>query len=253
MGIALRCMREHDVDIAVFAEWQGLGLAGVAEASQGEYCIVENGGCDKVRFLVRKSVGFELRCEQSRYSISLASCYGASYLIAGLHLQTRLYGDSGARINLASRIMADVAEEANATGCGNVVVIGDFNANPYDLELIQPDAFNAVLFKDVINAQDTCSFAGVEYRRLYNPAIDFLSEDGKTYGSYYWTSSEKASTVWHCLDQVLVSASLVDRVADLRYLREIDGASLMNRVKPNGNISDHLPLLVKIADCEVAR
>jgi hypothetical protein len=119
------------------------------------------------------------------------------------------------------------------------------NANPYDDELLQMNAFNAVLFKDVIRKSETRKVGEEIYRRFYNPILNFISEDTKTYGSFYYTGGSSAP-VWNCLDQVLLSKALVDEIAALKYLRSINGKSLMTTVKPKESISDHLPLLVEI-------
>ncbi len=107
------------------------------------------------------------------------------------------------------------------------------------------NSFNAVLFKEVIKKSETRVVDGISYRRFYNPTIDFISESTKNYGSFYYTGGS-STPVWHCIDQVLVSKNLVDNIIDFKYLKSIKKRSLLKAVKPNNEISDHLPLFVEI-------
>jgi len=72
------------------------------------------------------------------------------------------------------------------------------------------------------------------------------------YGSHYYDGNTKHWTpYWHCLDQVLVRKNLVDLIREVKYLKRIGEKSLLNgSEKPNGEISDHLPLLVTLLEVE---
>ena len=107
------------------------------------------------------------------------------------------------------------------------------------------NAFHAVLFKEVIRKSETRTVSGRTYRRLYNPIIHFISENNQNYGSFYY-SNGSSTPVWHCLDQVLVSKALIDSVKNLQYLKSIGKVSLLKKIVPDKEISDHLPLLVQL-------
>lgn len=51
-------------------------------------------------------------------------------------------------------MVADIEQTEELLKCSNTVVIGDFNANPYDEELLSKYAFNAVLFKSIIDKNE---------------------------------------------------------------------------------------------------
>ena len=205
------------------------------------------GGCDKIRGVVRANLEIDLLREQSRYTMFEASGAGIDHLIiVATHLPDRRSdSDSGVRHEVIRDIVADIQRCESERNPAGTVVIGDFNANPYDRELVAPDAFNAVLFKDIIRQNKSRTWNCKERSYLYNPVIDRLSEEGKMYGSYYYAKSS-CSPYWNCFDQALVSRSLVDYIGEFRYLREIGGTSLMSEVRPSTKISDHLPLFVSI-------
>ena len=81
---------------------------------------------------------------------------------------------------------------------------------------------------------------------MYNPTVNWLSEDTETYGSHYYSSGDGTSPVWNCYDQALVSRILMDGVRGYRYLRRIGETDLIASRRPKRKISDHLPLLVDV-------
>lgn len=243
------CISEHNVDIVVLSEYGKLDFESAAYVNEEPFRVVRGrGGCAHVCYIVRNDLVFTTRSEQTRYSINTVSNHRKMYLLVGLHLQDRRNSCQEVRFETAQRLMEDVDKLRKSTHCNNVVIIGDFNANPFDKELIFPNAFNAVLYRGLIEKSESCEFAGRRYKRMYNPTVHFLSEDQKMYGSYYYLSSGNPGPIWNCLDQALVSKSLSDRVIAYEYIKQIGGVSLMKHVKPDASISDHLPLLVDISE-----
>lgn len=243
------CLVEHLIDVAVFSEFDGVSFKEVEAAVGSAYRLAAGkGGCEKVRFLVSRDTSFDMRVEQHRHAIGLAECRGVTYLIAGLHAYDRWNCDPSLRIDLGGKVMADVWNLSESTKCRNIVVIGDFNANPYDPEMVQPNSYNAVLFRDVIERSESCMYAEKRFKRLYNPILHFISEERKTYGSFYFLDSGKPGPIWNCLDQALVSKALAGKVTNLSYPRTVGGKSLMKRVKPDSTVSDHLPLVVTMSE-----
>lgn len=241
-----QCLKEKDIDIALFCEHKGVDFKTLERKMGCKYCFVENiGGCDKITLLLARGISAEIKREQSRYVLYLVTFNEIKYIIVGIHLQDRLTSDEAVRIETIGRLMNDVKNLEKSSKCSNVIIIGDFNANPYDRELLQMNAFHAVLFKEVIKRSETRKVDGITYRRLYNPILNFISEETQTYGSFYY-SSGSCTPIWHCIDQVLVSKSLVDNVATMQYIKSIGRTSLINIIKPNPDISDHLPLFVEL-------
>lgn len=248
-GLLAKCIEEHHIDIVVLAEAGGLDFPSALESLGGCYHLIRGyGGCDRIWMIANRRHFITSIRGQARYALYDATVDNERFILACAHLYDRRNSSSDARISAIQLMMSDIYSWMNENDCNNLVVIGDLNANPYDRELILPTSFNAVLFKDVMRRSDKGMFAGIEYPRLYNPTIHFLSEEGKMYGSYYRLASSEINPIWNCLDQALFSASLMDRVAGYRYLRSIGGHSLMADVRPDANISDHLPLLVSLSE-----
>lgn len=240
----INCLTEYQIDIAIFSEFSGIDFSEIEKNTN--YVHIEGmGGCEKITMLVLNTISVDVKREQSRYTIYQINFNGNIYNLAGVHLQDRYSTDKEIRILTIGRIVNDISNLERSSKCNNTIIIGDFNANPFDDELLRVSSFNAVLFKSVIEKSETRTIAGVKYRRFYNPILHFISEDTKNYGSFYYIGDSN-SPVWHCLDQVIVSKSLVNDVVGLRYLKSIQDTSLIKKVQPDKSISDHLPLFVKL-------
>lgn len=256
----VKCIVENDVDIAIFAEYQDKDDKSIVldssfiESKLGNMFVqvtgVETDG--KVLLLAKRTITVEQIQQEARYSCYIIETAIKRYLLAAVHLEDRLnYPEPDRRIKTICSLTQDIKKNEENLGIENTIVIGDFNANPYDKELLYKDAFNAVLFKSLIMENEFTNPKGDRIRRFYNPIIHYLSEDTKMYGSHYYDDSDKRATpYWHCLDQVLVRKSLVDLLKEVRYLKAIDGEGLLKGSRPDRNISDHLPLLVNILEVE---
>lgn len=237
---------ENDIDICIFAEYNKIIFETILSKLNNGYNYFDGmGGCDKITLIARNGYDVEIRREQNRYTIYSISDKTEKYIVAGIHLQDRFNSDADTRKNTIRKIVQDIKEQESTLKHNNTIVIGDFNANPFDEELIQKDAFNAVLFKDLIFKTEYVKVDGVKYRRFYNPMLNCISEDDSTYGSHYYDSGIK-SIYWYFLDQVIVRKSLVDRLSNIRIIKVINNQKLIKAVKPNSDISDHLPLIVEL-------
>lgn len=237
-------IRENDVDIAIFAEYQNTSFDDVITKLDNNYIHHDGyGACEKVTLLCKKSIDTTINREQSRYTLYSCIVNQQLYNIVGVHLPSPPTSDSNDRKNIIRDIVQDINEREKEAKNRMTIVIGDFNCNPFDEEIIQKDSFNAVLFKSLIVHQEMIKYRDRVWRRFYNPIIHFLSEDTNTYGSLYY-SSGSAPLYWNSYDQILVRKELIDCINSLQYIRIITGKGLMRDVKPNSSISDHLPLLV---------
>lgn len=238
-------LRERNVDIALFAEYQGTSFATVASKLPDYMQYDGYGGCQKITLFCKRSLAAKVRREQNRYTLYCCTCEHVLYNIIGIHLPASPSSNPSDRKNVIRDIIHDIEEQEKEEKHKNTIVIGDFNCNPFDEEIIQKDSFNAVLFKELIKKQEVVTYNEKKWRRFYNPILTFLSEDTKTYGSLYY-SSGIAPLYWNSFDQVLVRKVLIDSISSLEYIKQIDGKTLIRDVKPNDSISDHLPLIVEI-------
>lgn len=243
--LALTCMREEEVGIAAFAEYSGTKFSDELLQSSG-YRPIGYGGCDKVKTFAREPIEI-LECfEQSRFTVLPMKMGDIYFVVAVAHLVDRMSSaDSEPRLVDIRKMMDVVHGYENKASINKTIVMGDLNANPYDREMLLPNAFNAMLFKGILRNKTARTWCGDEYPFLYNPTIHWLSEESENYGSFYY-SGDCTSPIWNCYDQALVSPELMDRIKSYSYLKRIGDRDLVANVRPDSKISDHLPLLVDI-------
>lgn len=240
----VECIAENDIDVAVFAEYENIDFLSIENKLGKMYKRISGVRADKkVSMIARKTINITVRQQQHRYNIYSIKTGVKDYVLAAVHLEDRRNYKTADRNATIQRLVGDIEKTECLLECDNAMVIGDFNANPYDEELISKYAFNAVLFKSVINKGEFTNPNSLKRKRFYNPILHYISEDTGMYGSFYY-EQDYMTPYWHCLDQILVRKSLVNSVVGVKYLNKINTIDLLGDVSPVQEISDHLPLMV---------
>ena len=181
----INLIRIHNIEIAVFCEYGNLNQD-IIEKEMLDYSFSTGmNGCEKVIFLFKSSITNEVRRESNRYAMYSFEYDSTNYTIVGLHLPDQRSADSDARKDVIGDLMRELVELEKETNNYNTIIIGDFNAGPFDSELTQKNMFNAVPFKDVIKKREIIEFQHKKYRRFYNPMVHYISEDTNQYRSIY--------------------------------------------------------------------
>ena len=239
------CICENTVDIAVFSEYENINFELLKQTLNNNFKLLESfGGCENIKILFKNNLHIQLIQEQHRYLLAKLHYKNRQYLLIGVHLQSNVHSNSDDRKNEIRKIINDITS-FETFEIYSSIVIGDMNASPFDTEMIGKDAFNAVLFKKIIKQSDIVTYQNEDYKRFYNPIIEYVNETNEIYGSFYY-SSGNSCLYWYCYDQILVRKELIDNIVDLTYLKQIKKNSLLKDIKPNPEISDHLPLVVNI-------
>ena len=130
-----------------------------------------------------------------------------------------------------------------------LVVLGDFNADPYDPEVSARKGLFALRDRDEVRRNWESSLLPEPMRPLYNPMWHLLPESSTRPGGTYLLNSEDRGIRWRLCDQILVSRELVSLLSGLpEILSTIFNAALTTKSgHPSRRISDHLPVQLRIA------
>lgn len=244
----IECIVENDVDIAVFSEFERIDFNKIENGLGKMYSRISTIQKDrKVTLVAKVTISVMVVQQQNRYNIYHVKTAVKDYLLVAVHLEDRRNYDSEDRKETIRSLVRDIEQTEELFKCSNTVVIGDFNANPYDEELLSKSAFNAVLFKAIIEKNELTNPNSSKRKRFYNPILHYISEDTEMYGSFYY-EKKHITPYWHCLDQVLVRKGLANSINHVEYLKRINKKDLLENTIPNGKISDHLPLLVNLLE-----
>ena len=140
----------------------------------------------KVTLLAKTTLSVTTVQQQNRYNIYNVKTAVKEYLLVAVHLEDRRNYRAAERIETIRCLVADIEQTEKLLKCSNTIVIGDFNANPYDEELLSKYAFNAVLFKKIIDKCELTNPNSLKKKRFYNPILHYISEDTEMYGSFYY-------------------------------------------------------------------
>ena len=129
-----------------------------------------------------------------------------------------------------------------------LVMLGDFNADPYDAEVSARNGMFAVRDSaETVRDWESVLVAG-PMRPLYNPMWHLLPESGTRPGGTYLLNSQDRGIRWRLCDQILVSRDLVSRIDGLpEILPKLSTTRLTTKDgNPQTSISDHLPVQLRI-------
>ena len=244
--IAKEAIVSKDVDIAIFAEYGETDCNDVANRLGSQYkCYDGYGGCDKICLIAKRNYSVVVNCEATRYVIYYVQDESNRFIVGATHMPAPPRATKEDRKKVIRDLIQDIQNAEKDYRCDNTIIVGDLNASPFDEELVQKDCFNAVLFKDLILKQEYVQSNGTTYRRFYNPVIDCISEENKSYGSYYYATGIN-SLYWYSFDQALFRKTLISTFDHIEYLKSIADYNLLTENGIPNKTSDHLPLYIEM-------
>jgi hypothetical protein len=260
-AIAARLAVHHGVDILVLAE-SGADpelLLSELRRSDPAYQMPSR---QHYRFQIfTKFPGSQLKHfrEHDRMSIRKLCLPGRREVLFGvIHFYDRRNHDRDVQHSLSREVYSTLHEAENAAGHCRTVLVGDFNMNPFDKGMIDPNGGFGAMLNVTLASRHTSGAMG-KSRRFYNPMWTRLGQDPPAPpGTHYWKGgADPFNVFWHSLDQVLVRPTLIAsgsfRDSDFRILTSIpgEGAIPVELVRSTGKhweiqVSDHLPIIFKL-------
>ena len=131
-----------------------------------------------------------------------------------------------------------------------VIILGDFNSNPYENIMLNFNYFHALPYADVVQRRNTRISLETERRIFYNPMWHYINEFSNPRGTYYLDSNANIWTGYNILDQVLLSANMIDDLdnKDIKIITKVKEKMLVDacNIPDKKNYSDHLPIAFTI-------
>jgi len=173
---------------------------------------------------------------------------GHSFILAAVHLPSKLRLDADDQAGLCSRWVREVREAEARVGHLRTVVIGDLNMNPFEAGIVGAEGFHAVSSRAVA-ARNTRTVLAEERMFFYNPMWSMLGDALGPPVTYYYGSNKPITYFWNTFDQVLLRPELAQHFApgDVIVASSAGGESLLGPGgTPNKRISDHLPVIATL-------
>ncbi len=240
-------LSERDIDIIILSEFEKLtnNTEFRKICKQLGYIYTVDSSCEKVSLLYKKNLCLKVFRGEHRFLLfEVNNILNDPILIAGIHLSAMEIARARRQKEI-SDLVNYILEEEKELPIDNTLVIGDFNANPFDEELVGHNYFNAVLYEDLME-KESIKWSGIKVKRFYNPILHYISENTKMYGSVYY-HEENRPLYWNCLDQVIIRKPLLKYFYAMEYVRKIGDRSLVTaKGIVDSRYSDHLPLYVEL-------
>lgn len=163
-----------------------------------------------------------------------------------LHLPDQSNAKNEVRLNQILKIKHNLENIENNCKNWNSIMIGDFNMNPFDTNMVSFLGVNSLNSRKVVKRSPYKIVDKCKHYRFYNPMWNLLGDINGPEGTYYYNNSDH---YWNILDQVVIRPSLIDYfdLNNLKIIDTINKKSLLSKTGlPNKEISDHLPLFFKI-------
>ncbi len=164
------------------------------------------------------------------------------------------------QIEDAKELSAGIVEAERSTGIARTLLVGDFNADPFEPGMIWAQGLHAMMTRRIATG-DNPRYPGTRqtenrrYRMFYNPMWRHYGElnsvpSGSHYGTFYYGKLGRENFYWHMLDQALFRAELLTSFRDdsLEIVTQAGGISLLNSqgIPDSENFSDHLPITFEL-------
>ena len=242
---------EKHCDIIVLAEYSfdmDELLAEINANSKYSFSAIPNfGGCERIRGIIKNSYRIKIIQEQNRYKIIKLETTYYKLIMAMIHNVDRRNSDENERKEMLRIFNNDIREAETSHKTKNTIVLGDFNANPFEESLIASNAMHAIPYKDeVLTGHRTVN--GVSYEKFYNPMWKLLAKEEAPYATFRYNNSKLTNYYWYMFDQIIIRPALISAL-DESTLTILTNCALVKDGKPNkAEYSDHLPIFCTIKE-----
>jgi endonuclease/exonuclease/phosphatase (EEP) superfamily protein YafD len=153
--------------------------------------------------------------------------------------------DTEARQSSLQTLMTDMEFVKEQQKTNKLILLGDFNMNPYDRGMNLAAGLNAMMTKSCVE-KGLRKYMDRDYDFYYNPMWSLFGDNTDGPAGTVYDISNQGPYGWSMLDQVLINHSIVSLFQDVRILTEAGTQSLMDgKGRPNSSTaSDHFPILV---------
>lgn len=213
------------------------------------YYSLEKIACNRINIITKyKPEKIEHFSDADHYTIKRFPYKREGQLVVFLHFPSKMYTQPGGCVARSVRLKNAILKDKDKSKISNIVVMGDFNMNPFEEGMVIADGFHAVSSRKIAEIEKRC-VGGENQDIFYNPMWNMFGDNNTPVGTYYYKNSQDLCYFWNIFDQVIISSALIPyfRNDKLKIINNVNGNDLTNsKGIPNENISDHFPLFFSI-------
>ena len=170
-------------------------------------------------------------------------------LLALFHgLDLRNYDDA-ARTAYMQTLASDMSFVTEQQKTRKLLLLGDFNMNPYDRGMTQAAGMNAMMTR-ACTKRGYRTYVKKSYDFYYNPMWSLLGDNTEGPAGTIYDMSSQGPYGWSMFDQVVMHHSVINLFEEVKIITEAGSESLMNKNEhPDKKVlSDHFPILVSLKE-----
>lgn len=243
INIVLSIIEDESPDIFFLAEFKSLMIKDYyKEIDALNMSHLINPGCEKIIILIKKTLkNIELTIQHTDYTgIRLAK---SNLNIISVHMPSQInYEFDALKFNIG-KFKADFEKHIGETETANILLIGDFNVNPFESPMTHYDGLAATNTND-FNPKKI--FRGYSNSLYYNPTWQLYAKSHfpGTYRKPRPSNTSFDVIEHHFLDQVIMSQKLLMSIKsdNIDIIDKTTKYNIFDYAKNKINFSDHLPL-----------
>lgn len=157
--------------------------------------------------------------------------------------------DPETRQSFAQSLASEIQLVKEQQETNRVILIGDFNMNPYDRGMNLAPGLNAMMTIRCV-ASGSRRHLGRDYDFYYNPMWSLFGDRTPGPPGTTYDTSNQGPYGWNMLDQVILSHSVVHLFESVEILSTAGTYALLDTYgRPNScHFSDHLPILLTLRE-----
>lgn len=235
----------ENVDLFFLAEFNKNQLTELeADLEKNDYELFENPGCKRITIIKKKTINLDLSIQNPYYSVVVHKETGIN--VVSLHLPSQLWQSLDSLKEFMRDLRNNLDNEIGTSAEAKILLIGDFNVNPYESPMTHYDGF---LCTNSPKAKHTINHLGKSRTTYYNPTWQLYSRVNFPGTKQFNRPSTTSYDVleFHYLDQVVISQKLLESIEEesINVIENTKNFTFFNQEKNVIELSDHLPLIYK--------
>ncbi|KMW23701.1 endonuclease/exonuclease/phosphatase family protein [Enterocloster citroniae] len=246
---------EYKCDIFVLAEYEYdlEALCNRISIKNRDFKIGPSFQHTRVKMIMDSRLKSEVIRDNNYFVIYSIQSLRTQFLLAGVHFPSKMHGKNGESGELIGRrLIFNLIESEKVVMHEKAVIIGDFNANPFEPVMLNADMMHSYPRADFVLNKKVRKVYDTEYSIYYNPMWNLWGDEGLTGGTYHYDAGGVSNLCWNIYDQVILSHDMVNYFLreSLEIVNHIGDLSLLNKrgIPDSDRFSDHLPIFFSLKE-----
>jgi len=209
------------------------------------YKHILNPGSKRVKIIAKEGLKIDLGLQHKNYTSILMKEMNLNLI--SLHFPSQLYQHMDSLKGFIREFRDTIDEEFGSPLDERILIIGDFNVNPFEKPMLDFDGFSAT---NSISSRGKVKHLDKERTLYYNPTWQLYSNKNFPGTTHFRRPSSSSYDILehHFLDQVIISIKLMNDI-ESELIKTIERTSNFVFKRESSNKiyeSDHLPLFYQI-------